>query len=63
MSQRAADGKTTEGQGLVYFPRSDATPQTEAEALATIYGFLLESHAAKKNVVDKTTENPQGDVK
>ena len=49
MWQRAADGKTTKGQDIVYVPRPDTTPETEAEALVTVYRFLLDCHTAKKD--------------
>ena len=35
---------------IVYTPHPEATPETEASALASVYRFLLDCHAkAKKN--------------
>jgi hypothetical protein len=32
---------------IVYTPRPDATPESEASALASVYRFLLDRHANK----------------
>jgi hypothetical protein len=33
---------------ITYTPRGDATPESELDALAAIYKFVLECHASKK---------------
>jgi len=33
---------------ITYTPRPDATPESELDALAAIYKFILECHASKK---------------
>ena len=33
---------------ITYTPRPDATPESELDALAAIYKFVLECHASKK---------------
>jgi hypothetical protein len=33
---------------IVYTPHPDATPETEASVLASVYGFLLDRHAQKE---------------
>jgi hypothetical protein len=33
---------------LTYIPRPDATPESELDALATVYSFVLKAHAKKK---------------
>ena len=35
---------------ITYTPRPDATPESELDALAAIYKFVLECHATKKAV-------------
>ncbi len=34
---------------IVYSAHPDVTPETEAAALAAVYGFLLDTHSAKKD--------------
>jgi hypothetical protein len=41
---------------ITYTPRSDATPESELDALAAIYKFVLECHARKK------AADPTGDL-
>ncbi len=36
---------------IIYTPRPDATPETEAAALAAVYRFLLDCHPEKKGGV------------
>jgi hypothetical protein len=33
---------------IAYTPRSDATPEAELNALASVYSFILDCHAKKK---------------
>ena len=33
---------------LTYTPLSDATPESELDALVAVYAFVLEAHAKKK---------------
>ncbi len=42
---------------ITYAPRPDATPETEAAALAAVYHFLLDQHAKKKGGVLSTAPN------
>jgi hypothetical protein len=63
MQKRATDAKATEAQGIIYTARPDITPETEAETLASVYRFLLDSHAAKKDATDRAIENPQGVIR
>jgi len=41
---------------ITYTPRPDATPESELDALAAIYKFVLECHASKK------AADPTGDL-
>jgi hypothetical protein len=42
---------------ISYTPLSDATPESELDALVAIYGFVLEAHAKKKAAVPSGPEN------
>ncbi len=47
---------------IIYRQRPDATPETEAAALAAVYRFLLDQHAGKKGGVPSTApSDPTGD--
>jgi hypothetical protein len=38
---------------ITYVPRSDATPESELDALAAVYAFILQCHESRK-VADPT---------
>ena len=42
---------------LTYAPLSDATPESELDALVAVYEFVLEAHAKKKAAVPSGPEN------
>jgi hypothetical protein len=42
---------------LTYTPLSDATPESELDALVAVYAFVLEAHAKKKAAVPSGPEN------
>ncbi len=48
---------------LSYRPLSDATPEAEADALATIYRFLLERNQSRKARLEDRTEAVEGGEK
>ena len=41
---------------LTYTPLSDATPESELDALVAVYAFVLEAHAKKKAAVPSGQE-------
>ena len=45
---------------LTYTPLSDATPESELDAFAAVYAFVLEAHAKKKAAAPSGQE---GDVR
>ncbi len=44
---------------IVYVPRPDATPETEAVALAAVYRFLLDQHAKEKGDVRRAADDAE----
>ena len=42
---------------ISYTPLPDATPESELDALAAVYAFVLEAHARKKAAVPSGPEN------
>jgi hypothetical protein len=42
---------------ITYVPRPDATPESELDALAAVYAFVLEAHAKKKAATPSGLEN------
>jgi hypothetical protein len=42
---------------LTYTPLSDATPNSELDALVAVYAFVLEAHAMKKAATPSGPEN------
>jgi hypothetical protein len=42
---------------ISYSPCPDATPESELDALAAVYAFVLEAHAKKKAAVPSGPEN------
>jgi hypothetical protein len=38
----------TDNARIVYTPLPDSTPESELDALAAVYAFVLECHASKK---------------
>jgi hypothetical protein len=46
--------------GIVYSPRTDATPENELNALACAYRFMLERHAARAAAAESFRLSPEG---
>jgi len=44
-----------------YTPLSDATPESELDALAAVYAFVLEAHAKKKAAAPSGQEDVRKD--
>jgi hypothetical protein len=42
---------------IIYTPLSDATPDSDLDALAAVYAFVLEAHAKKKAATPSGPEN------
>jgi hypothetical protein len=49
--------KQASNNRISYTPCSDATPESELDALAAVYAFILEAHARKKAAVPSGPEN------
>lgn len=46
---------------VIYKSRPDATPDSEREALATVYAFVLEAHAKKSITKQSGQDDAQGE--
>jgi hypothetical protein len=49
--------KQASNNRISYTPCPDATPESELDALAAVYAFVLEAHARKKAAVPSGPEN------
>ena len=45
---------------ITYTPRPDATPESELDALACVYRFVLERHAARAAAAGSFRLSPEG---
>lgn len=54
----------TSEEHIIYTPRPDATPETEAAALSTVYRFLLldRVHEAKENGIRNSQSHKAKEV-
>ena len=48
---------------ITYTPRPDATLESEALVLASVYRFILDCHAKKKGGVSTTADDAKGESK
>jgi hypothetical protein len=54
VSASGASRRAMDSPRIIYTPRPDATPESEATALGAVYKFVLDCHAKKKGGPAKT---------
>jgi hypothetical protein len=50
----------TSASPIAYYPRPDASPETEHLSLSAIYRFVLDCHAKKKGGPATAPDSPKG---